>query len=79
MKINFRTVSSVEPRTKSCVSSVVPREGETIELPALDGEKPCTASYQVDRVVWGLNEFFESTDDLQATVFLIFLGFGWTD
>jgi hypothetical protein len=80
MKINFRTESSVKLQRKSCVSSVVPRIGETIELPALELEEPCTAAYTVSEVVWGLNDFSKSTkakgvnpDDLQVTVHLVCL------
>lgn len=73
MKINFRTASSVKPQRKSCVSSVVPRVGETIELPALDEKEPCKAEYTVSRVVWELNDFYMDTDDLQVTVHLVFL------
>jgi hypothetical protein len=75
MKINFRTESSVKLQRKSCKSSVVPRVGETIELPARDGEEPLTAAYTVSRVVWEINDFYTDTDDLQVTVHLVFLGF----
>jgi hypothetical protein len=73
MKINFRTDSSVKLQRKSCVSSVVPRVGETIELPALKGGVPFTAAYTVSKVVWELNDYFMDTDDLQVTVHLFFL------
>jgi hypothetical protein len=75
MKINFRTESSVKLQRKSCVSSVVPRVGETIELPALKGGVPFTAAYTVSKVVWEINDFYTDTDDLQVTVHLVFLGF----
>jgi hypothetical protein len=73
MKINFRTESSVKLQRKSCVSSVVPRVGETIELPALDEKEPCKAEYTVSKVVWELNDYFMDTDDLQVTVHLVFI------